>query len=61
MEAERAKIAIGGVGPTATISPSEAKVVFTVDLKAGPTTLEATFTLPNGKERGAYFVYVTRI
>jgi arylsulfatase A-like enzyme len=60
MEAERAKIAIGGVSPTATISPSDAKVVFTVDLKAGPTTLEASVTLPNGKERGAYFVYVTR-
>ncbi|MEE2888360.1 MAG: arylsulfatase [Planctomycetota bacterium] len=60
LEASAAKIEIGGREEVRDVRATDTKVTFTVDLKAGPTTLQTWFTLPNGKTRGAYFAYVTR-
>jgi hypothetical protein len=60
LEAVEAKIAIAGIEEACEVLVTDTQVTFTVDLKAGPTTLQTWFTLPNGKTRGAYFAYVTR-
>ena len=60
LESTKARIAIGGHDEVRNVRETDTKVTFTVDLEAGPATLQTWFTLPNGKTRGAYFTYVTR-
>ena len=61
IEARHARIRIGPLDLDQPVSPQETKTSFKVRLKQGKTTLQTSFTLEDGKTRGAYFVYVTRL
>ena len=56
----RATIDIAGQEAEAKIPAGAKEVVFNLKLKAGKTKLNARFFEEDGKEFGAYFVYVTR-
>ena len=58
LEATRARIRIGDQELTQEVTEGQTAALFTLDLEAGPTTVQTWLTLPDGQERGAYFVYV---
>ncbi|MCZ6795571.1 MAG: arylsulfatase [Planctomycetota bacterium] len=58
IEASAARLEIGGVESKNKVSPDDRKTVFSVELQPGKTKLRTWLTLSDGKERGAYFVYV---
>ena len=61
MEAEEARVLISDQNLRKRIAAGAREVRFVIDLPAGPTTLETVMSLPDGKTRGCYFVYVTRV
>lgn len=61
LEASRARLALGGVEQAQTTSPYDASASFQIELAPGPTTLQTWLASADGKSRGAYFVYVTRL
>ncbi len=61
IEATEARIRIGGVDVHRELDENAKEAVFKVRLPSGRTRLETWLTLPDGKTRGAYFVYVRRI
>ena len=61
LEATEARLRVGEREWSQQVSPEASHATFTVDLEAGPSTVEATLELPGGDERGAYFVYATRL
>ena len=58
IEATAARLKIGEIDVDQPVAPDAAKTTFQLDLKPGKTHLQTWLTLPNGKTRGAYFVYV---
>ncbi len=61
IEAREARIRIGGVDLRQEFEEGTTQAVFKVRLPSGRTRLETWLTLPDGKTRGAYFVYVRRV
>jgi arylsulfatase A-like enzyme len=61
LEATRARIQIAGHDLAQDVEPGATKATFTVGLQPGKTRLETELTLPDGRKRGAYFVYVRRL
>ncbi len=61
IEANHARLKIGDVELEKDVSPEATKTTFEIPLKAGQTKLQTWLTTPDGKTRGAYFVYVSRI
>lgn len=58
----RARLAIGGIHMETDVSPGDHEAVLEIDVDAtGPTELHAHFVDADGGERGAYYVYVTRL
>ena len=60
LESVAARIRVGEQEMEQGVSTEQTAVTFTLDLQAGPTTVQTWLTLPSGEERGAYFVYVER-
>ncbi len=58
---ERARLKVQGIDETKTVEPDSKGARFTVNLKAGPARMEAWLDADDGKERGAYYVYVTKL
>ena len=61
LEAVAARVKIGDVDKKQKITAEVTASTFKIGLKEGPTQLQTWLTLPNGKQRGAYFVEVKRI
>ena len=62
MKAKQARLIIGDKRWSADISADDSGVSFDVELDAGPTALSAFISeAPGPRERGAYYVYVTRL
>ena len=61
IEATHACIRIGNLEQERAVSPDDTYVTFGVDLSNGPSTLQTWLTLPDGQDRGAYFVYAERM
>ncbi len=57
----RARLAIGGELRETAIAPGAREAVFTLPLEAGDVSIEAVFTLEDGRELGAYYVVVERM
>ncbi|MCR9243927.1 MAG: arylsulfatase [bacterium] len=60
IEARTARLRIGDREHEQTIPADATHATFTVELPPGKTTLRSILEQPDGKSRGAYFVYVTR-
>jgi arylsulfatase A-like enzyme len=62
LPATQAKLKIGGLEQTQPVTAEALGVAFSINLKAGPTTLEGRFIdEKSGKERGPFYVYVKRV
>jgi len=61
LEATRARLKIADVDVSQPAFSKDSKSTFQVKLKAGKTRLQTWLTTPEGKTRGAYFVYVRRV
>jgi len=61
IEATRARLKIADVDVSQEVSPEATKTTFEVKLETGKTKLQTWLTTPEGKTRGAYFVYVRRL
>ncbi len=61
IEAKHARIKIADIDLDQGVSPERKKSTFRVKLDKGQTTLQTWLTLEDGKTRGAYFAYVTRL
>jgi len=61
IEATAARIQVGTSTAQVDLDADATHASFTLDLTAGPTRLQGWLTLPDGKERGAYFVYIRRL
>ena len=60
LEATAARLKIADVDLSQPVPPGATKATFTVPLQPGKTRLQTWLTLPDGGERGAYFVYIRR-
>jgi arylsulfatase A-like enzyme len=62
MDAVSAAIQVGAHKETAALDKGKpTSVTFQLELPEGPTKLQTYMTLPNGKVRGSYFVYIRRV
>lgn len=61
LEATHARIKMGTWDLESAVRESDTQASFTVELDEGPITLQTWLTLPDGRERGAYSVYVERV
>jgi len=61
IEAIKARLRIGDVDVSQPVPAGATKTTFTLPLQLGKTRLETWLTTPEGKTRGAYFVYVRRV
>ncbi|HUT94041.1 MAG TPA: arylsulfatase [Thermoguttaceae bacterium] len=61
IEATAARLKIADVEVSQPVPPGATKSTFTVPLQPGKTRLQTWLTLPDGRERGAYFVYIRRV
>ena len=61
LASKKAHLKIAGVDRAVDVADGATSVTFKVDLKPGPTRMQTTMTLPDGKTRGAYFAYVRRL
>ena len=61
IQAAEARLEIGGVERSTTVSDDDKAAFFTVKLPKGPADLKTTFTSADGTERGAYYVYIQRL
>jgi arylsulfatase A-like enzyme len=60
IEATAARLKIADVEVSQPVPPGATKSTFTVPLSPGKTRLQTWLTLPDGRQRGAYFVYIRR-
>jgi arylsulfatase A-like enzyme len=60
LDAIAARLQIGEVTAEKRIVAGQTHVTFQMELPAGPTRLQSWMSLKDGKQRGAYFVYVQR-
>ena len=58
IEATKARLQVADVDVSQDVAPDSRQAVFHVPLPAGQTRLQTWLTRPDGKSRGAYFVYV---
>ncbi|MEE2712452.1 MAG: N-acetylgalactosamine 6-sulfate sulfatase, partial [Planctomycetota bacterium] len=61
LASKKAHLKIAGVDRSADVADGATSVSFKVDIEPGPTRLQTTMTLADGKTRGAYFAYVRRL
>ena len=61
LSAERARVRIGDIEAEAGVSVEDSTVTLSVDLPAGPATLQTWLESDGGRSRGAYFVTVERL
>ena len=62
LPATQAKLMIEGIEQTQPVTGEMTGVTFSVDLKAGPATLEGRFIdQKSGQERGPFYVYIKRV
>jgi arylsulfatase A-like enzyme len=61
LTAKSAYVRIGDVEQSAEVEPGSQSVRFDVELPAGPAKFETVLTLPDGTQRGAYFVTVEKL
>ena len=61
IEATAARLKIADVEVSQPVPPGATKSTFTVPLQPGKTRLQTWLTMPDGRERGAYFVYIRRV
>ena len=61
IEATHARLKIADVDVSQPVPAGATKTTFTVGLQPGKTRLRTWLTTPDGKERGAYFVYIRRV
>ena len=57
----RARIAIGGKEESKEVAPDDEAISFTLALPAGGTHLQTWFELEDGKDLGAYYVYIEQV
>jgi hypothetical protein len=58
---QSAEIVIGGQERSASVTEDAKGVTFDLDLEAGPTHLQTYLHPTDGKDLGAYYVYITRL
>ena len=62
LDAVSVAIQVGGREETAVVGKKQpTSITFKLELPQGPTRLQTYMTLPNGKVRGSYFVYIRRV
>ena len=61
LESVQARLRIGSRTWVQPVDASDTKASFHASLDAGPTSIQTWFELPDGTERGAYFLYVERL
>ena len=61
MMASNARIQLGALEASTTLSPDATEAVFSFDLEAGPNTLQTWLTNEAGEAYGAYFVKVRKM
>jgi arylsulfatase B len=61
ISAVQARIRLGSLTRSTSITGTEPFAAFELQLKSGPADLETAFIDASGAERGAYYVYVTRL
>lgn len=61
IEATSARLRIAGVEANKQVLANDKEIVFEIDLPDGLTDLEADFFDNEGKQQGAYYVYVERV
>ena len=61
MPVQRARIVIGGEEACKEVAADEEAISFTLSLPAGGTHLQTWFELEDGKDLGAYFVYIEQM
>ena len=63
LDAVSAAIQVGGHNKTAVLDEKQLRhsITFKLELPKGPAKLQTYMTLPNGKIRGSYFVYIRRV
>jgi arylsulfatase A-like enzyme len=61
LEATEARLKIAQFDLSQPVGAEATKATFSVDLQPGKTRLQTWLTMPNGKSRGAYFVYIRRV
>ncbi len=61
VEATHAEIQLGGKSHETAVEAGATHATFNIELGAGRTTLRTILTMPDGKTRSAYYVYVTRM
>jgi len=61
IEATAARLKIADVDLSQPVPPGATKATFTVPLQPGKTRLQTWLTLPDRRQRGAYFVYIRRV
>ena len=62
LDAVSAAIHVGSRKETAVLDKElPTSITFKLELPKGPTKLQTYMTLPNGKVRGSYFVYIRRV
>ncbi len=60
IEATRARLKIEGADLSQPVPPGATTATFTVPLEPGPARLQTWLTLPDGRQRGAFYVYARR-
>ncbi len=61
MKCTYARLKLGDIDVNKDVSPNATHARFELDLKAGPAMLQTWLTNEQGKEHGAYFVWVERL
>ena len=61
MNMTAARLVIGGIDESLSLSADASSAVFRVQLSPGPTMLQTWLTRPDGRQHGAYFTRVRRV
>ena len=61
LEATMARVQVGEVSAELEVDAAATHASFKLDLPAGPARLQSWLSLPEGKQRGAFFVYIRRL
>ena len=61
MNMTAARLVIGGIDESLSLSADATSAVFRVQLSPGPTMLQTWLTRPDGRQHGAYFTRVRRV
>ena len=61
LEATMARVQVGEISAELEVDAAATHASFKLDLPAGPARLQSWLSLPEGKQRGAFFVYIRRL